>query len=211
MRATFSAPTLERDITVALSALLTPAQQSAAAADFARVKLGEAQDTNRRATGRVPLHETFVDGRAEAPLESVKTNGGTIVFKFSLVDNTATWIMDQLIRVAPVKTGRFKRSFVMLADGVQVDPGTELKGVSRYLFANTQPYSRKIERGLSSQAPNGVFQAVASLAQAKFGKTVRVRFTYVTLLSAIDVSLSGGERRKADRAARTPAVTVEFN
>lgn len=204
----FSRGTFNRDIQVALSPLMSPEERGIVAADFARVKLGEAQQINRRAMGTVPPHETFVDGQKDAPLESVKS---IIVFQFKATDEVASWIREQLDRRAPVLTGRYKRSFIELADDVEVPMGTTIVGAKRYVFVNTQLYARKIERGQSRQAPNGVFQAVASLAQARFGRTVKVKFTYITLTSMVDQSLRGSARRKADREARSPAISVEPN
>lgn len=204
----YSKGTFERDITVALSPLMSPEERGIVAADFARVKLGEAQQINRAAMGTVPPHETFVDGKKDAPLESVKD---TIVFQFQPMDNAIAWVKEQLDRRAPVLTGRFKHSFIELADGAEVPMGTEVKGAQRYVIVNTQPYSRKIEKGQSRQAPNGLFQAVASIANAKFGKTVRVKFTYMSLTTQVDQSLRGSARRKADRAARQPAIIITPN
>jgi hypothetical protein len=52
---------------------------------------------------------------------------------------------------------------------------------SRYEFVSTVPYARKIERGLSPQAPDGVYQVVAVLAQKRFGNVARIRFSYRAL------------------------------
>jgi hypothetical protein len=58
--------------------------------------------------------------------------------------------------------GLYKRSHVLIADGVAVDDGKipPLAKTSDVRF-NIQPYARKIERGLSPQRPDGVYQAVA--------------------------------------------------
>ena len=50
-----------------------------------------------------------------------------------------------------------------------------------YVFINTQPYARKIEgtggRRMAPQAPDGVYQAVATLAQRRFGNIARITFS----------------------------------
>jgi hypothetical protein len=46
------------------------------------------------------------------------------------------------------------------------------------VFVNVTPYARKIEKGLSDQAPDGVYEAVAALAARRFGNIVKVRFSF---------------------------------
>ena len=43
---------------------------------------------------------------------------------------------------------------------------------------NAQPYARKIERGQSDQAPDGVYEGVATLAKRRFGNVAFVGFGY---------------------------------
>jgi len=62
-----------------------------------------------------------------------------------------------------------------------------------YVFVNTTPYARKIEGNKgrppsSPQAPDGVYQAVATLAR-KFSNVAKVTFSYRTV--------AGGERNPA--------------
>jgi len=74
------------------------------------------------------------------------------------------------------------------------------------VFLNIQPYARKIERGQSSQAPDGVYQAVATLAQRRFGNVAKITFSYRT---AIGGAIIGG--RKGDRSdLRNPAIIVSL-
>lgn len=185
---------INRDIDLMLREELSPQARNAHIAQFARSELKQGQDRNRQALGRVPPHETFVDGRAEAPLESVKS---TIVFEFELLDDVFTWIRDQLVKHSPKLTGEYAKSHVFLADGVEVVAGESVPAAREYVFINTVPYSRKIERGLSNQAPDGVYQVVAVLASKRFGNIARVRFTYRTLFGSVK-----------DKNTRQPAITV---
>jgi hypothetical protein len=63
----------------------------------------------------------------------------------------------------------------------------------QYVFVNTDPYARKIEGTKqkppsSPQAPDGVYQAVATLAR-KFSNLAKITFSYQTV--------AGGERNPA--------------
>lgn len=192
---------IDREIDALIASHLSPRGQSVALAAFARTALTGAETQNARALGGVPPHDTFVDGRREAPLESVRPDG-TILFEFRLMGEVFEWIEAQLVLNAPVRSGRFARSFVFFADGVEVDaqrspPATE------YVFLNVQPYARKIERGLSAKAPAGVFQTVAVLANRRFGSLARVRFGYRAPLAG---AVARGRAARAD--VRTPAIVI---
>lgn len=206
---------LEKDIDLIFSQELSPTARSKMLADFAQEKIGEAKDINRRALGRDPPMTTFVDGRQGAPLTSVRPDG-VIVAEFKLIDEVLIWIAEQLETHSPVKRGTYKKSHVLLADGQQIDPRSgNIPSAEEYVFINTQPYARKIESGSSSQAPDGVYQAVAILSR-RFGNMAKVSFGYrVPLFGAVHSwaqTTSSGKHRKSDRAEwlrRQPAIIVK--
>ncbi|MGN6549755.1 MAG: hypothetical protein ACTHJ3_07670 [Pararhizobium sp.] len=211
---------IDRDIAVIIDQDLSPEAQSRYLADFARQSFAEAEAQNRAALGETPPHETFVDGRKGAPIEAVRPDG-TIVFEFDLVTDVLEWIGEQLVHASPVLTGRYAASHILFADDVAVEPGQSVPAAEEYAFINTQPYARKIERGLSAQAPDGVYQAVAAVAAKRFGNVARVRFSYRSLRSsdthleewASRTSLTRPGRRMSEAARdewlrRQPAVIV---
>jgi hypothetical protein len=153
-----------RDLRVSLS----PTARSVDIVAVATSVLVAAEAVNRLVLGRVPSHRTIVDGRAGAALESVSLNGGTIEFDFDFIDPAILrWISDTLHQFSPVRTGRYQRSHILLADGVEIDPTGAIPPAREYIFINSQPYAKAIERGLSPQRPEGVYQAVAIMAQRK--------------------------------------------
>lgn len=197
--------TIDKDIQPLLSDVLTGPARSQALAEFAAMAIEEAKETNRLALGRVPPYRTFVDGGEGRPLASVSPNG-VIVTEFEIISDALQWIGDQLEKHSPVKTGRYQRSHTLLADGTEIALGAEIPSADEYVFINSQPYARKIERGLSSQAPDGVYQAVATLARQRFGSNIaRITFSYRTLISG---QLVGG--RTGNRSdQRNPAIIVK--
>lgn len=197
--------TFSRDIELLVSRTLSPQARQKLAAQSARKILLEAQEHNRAALGAVPPHKQFVDGKAGAPLEIVDPDQGRIVFEFELADELLRWIGEQLVLQSPVLTGRYRDSHVLLADGVEIDADGKIPPAETYLFVNTRPYARKIERGLSDQAPDGVYEAVAVLAQRQFGNIARVRFTYRSLVIPAEHSRAA---RRAERDSRNPAISV---
>lgn len=168
---------IDRDIAVIVAQDLSPEARSAALAAFAREELAKAQEINAAALGRVPPYETVVDGGRGRSPESVRPDG-VIVFEFTLIEEALRWIGEQLVENSPVLIGTYAKSHVLFADGEEVAPGAAIPAATEYVFVNMQPYARKIERGLSDQAPDGVYQAVAALAQHRFGNVARVRFSF---------------------------------
>jgi hypothetical protein len=196
---------IDRDIALMLSEELSPQGQSKVFAEFAGEQIEDAKQTNRQILGRMPRYTVAVDGRAGAPLETVKPDG-VISAEFELFDDVLVWIADQLEKHSPRLTGKYAMSHTVFADGVEVDVGAKIPDAQEIVFISTLPYARKIERGESSQAPDGVYQVVATLAQRRFGNIAKVTFSYRTALSG---SLIGG--RAGDRSSeRNPAIIVRL-
>lgn len=200
---------IDRDVQLIIARDLSPKARSVALATYAREALEEGQEANARVLGRVPLHETFVDGRRTDALESVRPEG-TIQFEFNLLEDIFGWIAEQLVVHSPIGSvgdhhpGLYRRSFAFFADGKRIAPGIGAPAAAEYVFINTQPYSRKIERGLSPQAPDGVFHAIAEMAARRFGNMAVVRFGYRAPVAG---GLMGGKRgNRSDR--RTPAIII---
>lgn len=165
---------LDKDIELIFREDLSPEARKMHLAKFAREKLKEGQAINRQALGRLPTHQTFVDG-TKATEDRVRPDG-TILYEFQLFEDMLDWIADQLMRHSPMKSGRYAKSHELYTDGVEAN--TRQMAKSEWVFINTQPYARKIERGQSVQAPEGVYQAVATLAKRRFGNHAKISFGY---------------------------------
>lgn len=202
-----------------VSALLDEKALSKKLADHAAKRIKTAADRNRQILGVDSPYTVKVDGRLGAPLHSVRPDG-EIVAEFDLLGDTLTWIYNALVNSSPVLTGQFYSSFVVLADGIEIDPTKEKSFADEWVFINTQPYARKIERGLSKQAPDGVFQVVTELARQRLGNIAVVRFGFRSLVghSALnDWAETTGLQRKGGRMSaaardlwlrRQPAIIV---
>ncbi len=199
---------IRRDLDVMFKQGIGDKAQSALLATFALEKIEEAKAQNKQVLGVVPPYKIYVDGRQGAPLESVKPNG-VIRVEFQLVNEALAWIYEQLQKHSPVLTGQYANSHELFADGAQVANPNAAPPAEEYVFLNTQPYARKIEGDLSrepssKQAPQGVYEAVATLAQSKFSRLGKIRFSYRTPIGG---QIAGG--RVGDRSKRrTPAIIV---
>lgn len=191
------------------------------AADAAQRILTDATAKNRAALGREPPHRTIVDGRDGAPLASVNPDGGSIVFRFTLVRDVLAWIDEQLVIHSPVLTGRYAKAHTWLADGQPFELGATVPEAREYSVVSTVPYAWKIERGASSQAPHGVYEVVAVLAGRRFDNIAHVGFGFRSpLLDYVPGGANRVERAalrnqparlsamRMERATRLPVITV---
>jgi hypothetical protein len=200
---------ISQDIALILGQELSPKARTAQIAAFAKERLSEAEAINTAALGHTPSHQTFVDGRHNAPVETVRPDG-TVVYVFDLIEDTLAWIGDQLVRHSPVEHGVYARSHLLFADGQEVDPATPTPDAREFVFINSVPYARKVEKGLSPQAPDGVYEAVAALASRRFGNIARIRFSYRSFPGGAVGDWAGSTkmRGKRDWLTRQPAITV---
>jgi hypothetical protein len=208
---------IDRNLVVRLTG--TDETRSAMIAEFAREKLAEGEQINSQVLGRVPAHETFVDGRLGASEDSVRPDG-VIVYEFELTADALGWIATQLLANSPVGSGHdshpglYQRSHALYADGVEVDPDGEIPNASEYVFLNSVPYSRKIEAGESRQAPDGVYEGIAAMAQSRFGNSLKISFTYRApengqILNYVPIKRAPDRHRAAhERDLRQPAIVV---
>ena len=184
---------ISRELELFMAQDLGPKARSAMLAAFAAETIEEAKQANKQVLGVVPPYDVFVDGQEGAALTSVKPDG-VIRAEFQLVNEALSWIYQQLETHSPRLTGQYASSHVLFADGQEasvINPPP----AQEYVFVNTTPYARKIEGDKKSgrppsspQAPDGVYQAVATLAR-KFSNVAKVTFSYQTVM--------GGERNPA--------------
>jgi hypothetical protein len=172
---------IDMDIAALVNEDLSPKARSAALAEFARETLAEAEKQDADAIGASPAHTTKVDGSLGANEDVVRPDG-TIEYAFNLLPDIFGWIADMLEQFAPVRSGAFKASFELYADGVEIDPDGQIPQAAEFVFVSSEPYASKIEGESgppeSRQAPNGVFEAVATLASERFGSQANISFSY---------------------------------
>ncbi|WAJ29325.1 hypothetical protein [Antarcticirhabdus aurantiaca] len=206
-------PAIFRDTELTFAAHVSPRVRSRKLAAFALEKISEAKQINAGPGGQPAPHLQIVDGREGAPLASVKPDG-IIVAKFSLVAEILRWIDAELVKVSPVREGDYRKSHVLFADGNELNLGTGVPRAREFVFLNTQPYARKIERGSSKQAPQGVYEAVAVVADKRFGNIAGVYYGFREPLSSVMENRAArkrGSRKTASQAARDkrqPAIIV---
>jgi hypothetical protein len=78
------------------------------------------------------------------------------------------------------------------------------RGVNEFVFIPGATYARRLERGWSKQAPDGVYQVVGTMAKATFNRLAKISFGYRALVGAGRVQgRAGGAAARAARSAST--------
>ncbi len=167
---------IDADFDLILNSAMGDAARDAMFRTYAEGVLQEGVAQNRRALGYEPEHTIAYAGAKRNDLAMVKSTD-LVVVEFSLVLDVIDWIDAQLIIHSPVRTGTYARSHAWFADNVPMDPLAPVWAES-YSVLSTEPYARKIERGLSPMAPDGVYEAVATLARQRFGNVAAIKFEY---------------------------------
>lgn len=157
---------------------LSPQARSAALASFARADVARLQREGRAALD----YTVWVDGRENAPLESVSPEG-RIVYRFNGIAEATAFALGFCVARSPIGTdsdqpGRYRKSWFVLVDGREwTQPLPEIPAGSTVLVVNTQPYHRKIDMG--SQGAGALGREVASRRGPK-----RKRGAYVSITEA---------------------------
>lgn len=181
-----------------LQAWLGAPVRAAILADAAKEILAQTDEENSAALGDAVAHRTLVDGSVTEAIERVRAEG-TIVRSYDLLPAVLIQIGEWLWQHSPVRSGRYQRSHQLLADGspvVEVTDGWSLPALSpdiqEFTFVSLVSYAPLIEPhdggpGESRQAPDGVYQVIAALAQDAFGALASISFAYLDSEPAITV------------------------
>lgn len=226
---------VEDFIQAAISETLSPEARSKAVAKFARERLTDAQRQNLLVLGRVPPHETYVDGSRGAPLERVNPDRGNIVFEFELIGDVLRAIAAMLYERSPVVSGAYRNGHTVFADGAEIALGDRIPHADEYSFTNYVPYSRRLEIGKTKSGrdflvsvPNRIYERTAKDARQRFGNVATIRFTYRGIVGGAQInplvagatsiarnarngrfSQRGGSRAHNVSANRWPTITVQ--
>ena len=124
---------------------------------------------NRRILGVVPPETDFVDGRRNAPLETVRLDGGVILTVYELLNEVLEWIEVQLIANSPYLTGAYAASHKLYADGVETDrtepkaSSSDMSSCRRFpMPARSKAFGRAAKRSRDNQSkrPMGFMKAL---------------------------------------------------
>jgi len=179
-----------------------------ALADFARGELRKAQ-----AAGASRVYQLYVNGRPAASEYDVVAPG-PIVYQFSLWNEIVTFALGELQRRSPVRSGRFRNSFIVLVGGKMIDPTKDFPADAEVIITNFQPYLRKAEAGLLGTKRFAIFDGTKRALARRFGNEGRLASGYLFETKWLSIAagvhpeipyiLRRSQGRRKDRQAGMP-------
>lgn len=141
-------------------------------------------------SGRFPsTYRRFVDGREAAPEESVKLNGGEILYLFSGIAAAVAYAIAFIKGISPIGTGRFLDSWFLIVDGTSWTGSiASIPSGAVVLLTNAAPYTRRLEQGRHKKGRKGhvpgrfMTEAARQAVQKKYPNLL-VERTFVNLAS----------------------------
>ena len=180
--------TFDRDILLATVGL-TDEAISHEVALFAKTSLAELIGTGEASSN----YTRFVNGQQGAPEESfnVRSNAspGPILYEFAWWQELITDALAELVKRSPKRSGRYARSFIVLANQVPVTNYQTIDGAAEVIIFNAQPYTRKIEVGaMTMTVPPHHFDAANASLRRKYGTTgsFSIMTRFLSIGSGID-------------------------
>ena len=145
---------------------------------MAAVDIADKDKANEDAAGRALPFKTFVDGSERTPLPDSIDAKCIISARWDVGSGVVQYAWDLVHSAGPVKTGAYRKSARLFADGAEVQSPDETTGAKEVIIVATVPYARKIERGKGGYSPGAVYEAVAALVKQKFSNAAQVKFSY---------------------------------
>ncbi|WP_245442235.1 hypothetical protein [Rhizobium chutanense] len=206
----------ERDLKLA-TADLEPDAINAMLAKFAKESVREVISSGRASEN----YERYVNGRLGVAEEAVQAPG-PIIYEFSLWEPIITFALDELRRRSPVKSGRFRSSFIVLANQREVRDYDAIGPGDEVIITNFQPYVRKAENGLLGAKRYSIFDGTKRALASRFGNEGRnaAAFVFETQWLNVQAGVHAGmpyilkrhqgrrKDRQAGMAITYPAVVI---
>jgi hypothetical protein len=128
-----------------------------------------------------PDYYLLVDGVKASSEDQVKPFG-VIRYVFLRMKQVGKYAIQTARELSPVASGRYKRSWMLIADGEQVGEDQVPENTKQLILVNNQPYARKIHlRGARFRSvPPGIVEKVRQMAMRRF-KTVDIQLRFIQL------------------------------
>lgn len=148
-----------------------------------------------------PIYDRYVNGIKDAP-ESAVVPPGPIVYDFIWWQEIVEYALQHLVERSPVRSGGYKQSWFVLADGSPVSDARDIPIGATVTIVNDQPYARKIDVGhMHMSVPPFLIEEARQAVMRIFGNIITARRSLVDLPNAY--TLKGYFRRGVRPRART--------
>ncbi len=175
--------TFARDIQIATAGL----SQDAIEAQLAAFAIAELGDVIQSGEG-TRVHTRFVNGR-EGAAETTVRAPGPIVYQFAWWGDLIRDALAELVKRSPKRSGRYRNSFIVLANQTPVSDYDNIPGNAEVIIFNAQPYTRKVEVGaMSMSVPPYHFDSANAALRRKYGTkgSFSIMTRFLTIRSGID-------------------------
>jgi len=178
--------------------------------------------------GLYPTWEAYANTPGNSNIDNVVLPG-PIVYLYHYVTDVAEFALTELQKNSPVRSGRYAKSHTIYLNGQPVARAPKmLKRGDEILITNPVPYARRLEIGKTEsgrdfviQVPPRIYERTAKKLKAKYGKVVKITFTYVNVPNAHVITgglplhyvgKGGVRRRRRQQVGSTitaPAIIIE--
>ncbi len=200
--------TFERELRLIVNDL-SPESINAELAKYAKKSLNEVISSGRASKN----YTRYVNGIRGASEESVKAPG-PIIYDFSLWEPIITFAISELQKRSPVKSGRFRSSYVVLADQKIVTDYDSIPPSAEVIITNSQPYIRKVEAGIIGKKRGYVFDGAKNACARQFGSSNSGGFSFETVWLDISNGLIAGVpyilKRNGSRKDRQAGMPITY-
>lgn len=138
-----------------------------------------------------PEYQIVVDGFPASSENNVQPYG-VIRYNFLRMAAVGRHAIKTARDLSPVQSGRYKRSWILVADGQLVSETNIPNNAKEIILVNNQPYARKIHlRGARLRGvPPGIVEKTRLIVRRRFGR--------ITDLNIRFISLAGGYKLQKD-------------
>jgi len=132
-----------------------------------------------------PEYKIFAD-RIEVLNENSVRPYGVIRYVFLRMGQVGKLAIQTARNLSPVQSGRYKKSWLLEADGILVNENSVPSSTERLILVNNQPYARKIHvRGARLRnIPPGIVEKVRQIILRRHRQSISVELKYIELKSA---------------------------
>jgi hypothetical protein len=168
--------TFAQDLQLA-TAGIAPQNIAAELAKFARSELAAVIADGTGSSN----YNKFVNGHEGAD-EGTVVPPGPIVYDFIWWEEIVVYALQFLVERGPERSGRYKQSWLIQADGKQVSDPKQIGAASQVSLVNHQPYSRKIDVGhMHMSVPHGIIEDARTAVMSIFGNMITAKRTMIQL------------------------------
>ncbi len=163
-------------------------------------------------------YNIICDGKVAFSETEVKPFG-VIKYVFVRLPQIGRFALQTARDLSPVESGRYKNSWILVADDQPVNEFAIPSNVVQLILVNDQPYARKIElRGAKRRGvPPGIVEKVRQIVIRRFPQSITADISYIELKGAyvlkrnyVQIRRSGRQRlhTRAGRELTYPALIM---